>query len=336
MLFILFFYKPTKTARVGTLATGWKAILNQFDIFGTMVFLPMIVCLLLALQWGGSKYPWHNGRIIALLVIFAVLLVIFLGIQWVKQDNATVPPRVFRQRSVAAGAWFGATLGAAFFIFVYYLPIWFQAIKGTSAVGSGIRNIPMVLALVVASMVGGIGVTTLGYYTPWVIASSCLMAIGAGLLSTLKEGSGPGKWIGYQIVFGVGVGFGMQQTLIAVQTVLPKKDIPIGTAIMMFSQTLGGALFISVAQNVFTNRLLTLLKEVVPDLDPAIVLATGATSLKTVIPSQYLPGVQVAYNQAVISTFYVAVAMATASFIGAIFFEWKSVKGKNIEMAGGA
>lgn len=124
ILFIALFYHPTKNARAGQLATGWKAKLNQFDLFGTIVFLPMIVCLLLALQWGGSKYPWHNGRIIALFVVFAVLLIVFIAIQIWKQDNATVPPRVLKQRSVAAGAWFGASLGAAFFIFVYYLPIW--------------------------------------------------------------------------------------------------------------------------------------------------------------------------------------------------------------------
>ncbi|KAI7067856.1 hypothetical protein KC352_g42882, partial [Hortaea werneckii] len=133
--------------------------------------------------------------------------------------------------------------------------------------------------------------------------------------------------------FGAGVGFGMQQTLIAVQTVLPKQDIPIGTAIIMFCQTLGGALFISVAQNVFTNRLLSNLKEVVPDISSGLVLATGATSLKSVIPDEYLAGVQSAYNASLMSTFYVATAMAALSIFGSAAFEWKSVKGKKIEMA---
>ncbi|KAK5112973.1 hypothetical protein LTR62_003795 [Meristemomyces frigidus] len=328
--FIWLFYKPGK--RVKVLTGGWKEKVGQFDLFGTLIFLPMIICLLLALQWGGSKYPWHDGRIIALFVVFAVLAVAFGIIQFWKQDNATVPPRVLGQRSVASAAWFGATLGSAFFVFVYYLPIWFQAIKGVSAVGSGIRNIPMILSLVVFSMISGIAVTKLGYYTPFVIASTVLMSVGAGMLSTLKSDSGSGAWIGYQILFGAGVGFGMQQTLLAVQTVLPKQDIPVGTAIVMFSQTLGGALFISVAQNVFTNQLLHNLKQVVPDLDPALVLATGATSLKTAIPAKYLAGVQTAYNSSVIDTFYVATAMAVASLLGAVLLEWKSVKGKKMEM----
>lgn len=95
-------------------------------MFGTLIFLPMIVCVLLALQWGGSKYAWGNGRIIALFVVFGILLIAFIAIQIWKQDNATVPPRLLKQRSVAAAALFSVSLGAAFFIMTYYLPVWFQ------------------------------------------------------------------------------------------------------------------------------------------------------------------------------------------------------------------
>lgn len=332
MLFIGAFYHPTKRARARSLhGSTWKEKLDQFDLYGTLVFLPMIVCLLLALQWGGSKYPWSDGRIIGLFVAFGVLVIIFISIQFWKQDHGTVPPRVVKYRTVWSAAWFGASLGAAFFVFVYYLPIWFQAIKGASATKSGIMNIPMILGLVIVSIISGGVITTVGYYTPFVIASTVFMAIGAGLLSTLQPDSGHSEWIGYQAMFGIGVGLGMQQTLIAIQAVLPAADIPIGTAIVMFSQTLGGALFISVAQNVFQNSLLKHVKSAVPDIDPALVLSTGATELVHAIPSRFLTGVRQAYNDAVTDTFYVAVALAVMTIFGSAFFEWKSVKGKKLE-----
>lgn len=331
VFFILFFFNPRQTAR--PLSAGWKARLQQFDIYGTIVFLPMIVCLLLALQWGGSTYKWSDGRIIALLVIFVLLLVVFVAVQFWKQDNATVPPRVLKQRTVAAGAWFCFSLGAAFFIMVFYLPIYFQSIKSATATKSGIMSLPLILTLVVASIIAGGIITKVGYYTPFVIASSVFMSVGAGLLTTFATDTGHSKWIGYQIVFGFGVGLGMQQPLIAIQTVLPKSDVPIGTAIIMFSQTLGGALFISVAQNVFTNKLLSNLEAIVPDLNPAIVLAAGATNLKNVVDPKDLSGVLTAYNGAIVNCFYVSVALAVVSIFGAVFMEWKSVKGKQIEMA---
>jgi EmrB/QacA subfamily drug resistance transporter len=330
MVFIFFFFNPTKSAK--KLSVGWKNRIMDFDPAGTVVFLPMIICLLLALQWGGSTYPWSDGRVIALFVVFGVLLAIFVSIQFYVGERATIPPRIIKQRTVASSAWFGVALGAAFFLFVYYLPIWFQAIKGVSATKSGIMSLPLILGVVICSVVAGGLVTTFGYYAPFMIASSVLMAIGAGLLTTFKVNTGHAEWIGYQALFGIGVGLGMQQILIAVQTALPAADIPTGTAIVMFFQTLGGALFISVGQNVFTNKLVSGLKAAVPDLDPAIVLRTGATELKTAIGEQYRDGVLKAYNDALTNSYYVAAALATLSIVGSLAVEWKSVKGKKIEV----
>jgi hypothetical protein len=193
-------------------------------------------------------------------------------------------------------------------------------------------NLPTILGLVIISMTSGVLVTVLGYYTPFMLISSVLMAIGAGMLTTFEVDSNSPRWIGYQFLFGAGVGFGMQQTLVVVQTALPAADVPIGTAIMMFTQTLGGALFISVGQNVFTNQLIKNLASVVPDLDPKLVLSIGATELKNAIPKEFLPGVLTAYNLALTQTFYVSVAAGALSILGAAFVEWKSMKGKQIIM----
>lgn len=332
LVFIFFFYNPTERARTFEDHT-FMGRLRPFDLPGTFVFLPMIVCLLLALQWGGSTYPWSDGRIIALLVVFGVLLIVFITIQFIKGDNGTVPPRVISQRTTWAASFFALCLGGAFFVFVYYVPLWFQGEKGTTAVQSGIDNLPLILSLVIASMVGGVIVTLVGYYTPFIWLSSILMSIGAGLMTTWTLDTGTGSWIGFQIIFGFGVGFGLQQALIAVQAALPEADVPVGTALIMFSQTLGGALMLGVGQNIFTNKLLTYLARDVPEIDPSVVLVSGATSLVTNVPEQYLYAVRVAYNSALVNCFQVGLAIACISALGAVFVEWKSVKGKKLEMA---
>jgi hypothetical protein len=197
-------------------------------------------------------------------------------------------------------------------------------------------NLPMILSVVFMSVIGGGMVTVLGYYTPFMLLSSVLMSVGAGLIATFQTDTGHSKWIGYQVLFGAGVGFGMQQTLMAVQTSLPASDIPIGTAIMMFCQTLGGALFISVGQNVFQNELIKNLVAVVPGLNADKVVNVGATQLQSVIPPQYLSGVLVAYNESLVKTFYVVVAMSAVSLLGSALVPWNSVKGKKIEMGAAA
>lgn len=334
--FILLFFRVPRRATKSNLS--WKDQLRQLDLEGTAIFLPSVVCLLLALQWGGSKYEWKSGRIIALLVLFVVLMAGFVFIQKLKGEKATVPPRVFLNRNVWGSAWFMAMLGASFFCLVYFIPIWFQAIKSVSATKSGIMNIPMILGVVLMNILAGIAVTVIGYYTPLMVLSAILMPIGAGLLSTFTTTTGHPEWIGYQFLFGAGVGIGMQMGLLAVQSVLPDKDVAIGTAIMMFSQSLGGALFISVAQNVFTNGLIKHLHSVAPELDAQFVLGVGATEIKNKIEPQYWPGVRSAYNQSLVETFYVAAAVGAVSILGAVFVQWKSMKkdGKKVEIGAGA
>ena len=330
---VLFFHSP-KTAKLGT-ATLKEKIMS-FDPYGTVVFLPAIICLLLALQWGGSTYAWGNARIIVLFVLFAVLISIFIFIQVRGGMKATIPIRIIGQRSVAFSSWFAFCNGAAFFILVYYVPLWFQAIKGASATKSGIMNLPLLLACVLASIISGVLVTKIGYYWPFMIIASVLAAIGAGLLTTFETDTGHSKWIGYQVIYGLGVGSGMQIPLIIAQTVLPLSQVPVGTSVIIFLQTLGGALFVSVAQNVFANELLNNLKASAPDV-AQIALAVGATEIKNHVPSGQLATVQGAYNDALTTTWYTSVALSGFCIIGALGIEFnKSVKGKKIDAAGGA
>ncbi|KAI9730555.1 MAG: hypothetical protein M1834_005796 [Cirrosporium novae-zelandiae] len=306
---------------------SFREQLVRFDLLGTFFFLPSMVCLILALQWGGSTYEWSNGRIIALLVLFGVLILAFIAVQVWKQDNATVPPRIIKQRSIAFGVTYAFCAGSAMMLIVYYLPIWFQAIKGATAVKSGIMSIPLVLSLVIGSILAGFLVTKIGYYVPFMYIGSVLMSIGAGLLTTFTINTGHPKWIGYQVVFGFGIGLAMQQASVAAQTVLSKKDVSVGASMMFFAQSLGGALFVSVGENVFTNHLIAGLKNI-PNIDPDVVVNAGATSLKDVISAKYLDLVLSAYNHALSQAFKVALGAACASIVGALGMEWKSVRGR--------
>jgi hypothetical protein len=305
---------------------SWKQQLIQLDPFGTAVLLPGIICFLLALQWGGSTYPWNDGRIIALFVLAGVLFSTFVGIQIWQKENATVPPRIFTQRSIFCCSAYSMCVGGSMITMVYYVPLWFQAIKGVSAVQSGIDCLPLVLSLVIAAIVAGGFISKTGWYNPWIFACSTLMSIGAGLITTFQTDTPNSKWIGYQIIFGLGLGMGMQQASTAVQAVLAQKDVSIGVSLMFFSQSLGGAIFVCIGQAVFENALTNSLRQIA-GLDPLIVIMTGATELWNVIAAQDLPAVLLAYNEALSKAFIVSLAAASFSLIPALGIEWKSVKG---------
>nr|ADY16699.1 TqaJ [Penicillium aethiopicum] len=312
--------------------TTTREKLQSLDLIGTAIFLPAIICLLLALQWGGQKYPWSNVRIIVLFVLFGVGLCVWLYVQHVKQDLATVPPRIIKNRNVWGALAYNTCLGGAFFVSVYYLPLWFQGIKGASATTSGIMNLPLILGVTIFAMVSAVLVTVSGYYNPFMLTATVLFSIGNGLLTTLEPDSGPAKWIGYQAMTGIGAGMGMQLPAIVVQAAVQEADIPVATTLVVFSQSLSGAIFISIAQNVFQNRLLANIRKLAPMIDPAEVVQAGATKLREAFPENIKLVLQ-AYNNAVTQSFYIAVAMSALSIFGALCLQWISVKKKPVTTA---
>ena len=112
-------------------------------------------------------------------------------------------------------------------------------------------NLPMLLGVVSMAMISGVLITLIGYYVPFMIMSTAVAAIGIGLISTLELNSGSNIWIGFEALFGLGIGAGLMQAVLIPQTVLNINDTPTGTAAIIFFQTLGGAIMVSTLQSKF-------------------------------------------------------------------------------------
>ena len=178
--------------------------ISHLDLPGLCLFMPSVIMLLIALQWGGHNYEWNSATIIGLLIGFAITMIMFCVWQWRQQEEASIPPRIIQQRSVWSAVlilFFG--LGAVNLI-SYYLPMWFQVIKGDTPVQSGIRFLPTVLSNFVMSIVSGALVTKFGYYNPWLFAGSILTGVGGGLLASWDTDASNAMVIGIQIVAGMG------------------------------------------------------------------------------------------------------------------------------------
>ncbi|OGE58057.1 hypothetical protein PENARI_c001G09035 [Penicillium arizonense] len=309
----------------------WKRQILRLDPLGSILFLPSVICFLLALQWGGTTYPWANGRIIALFVISGILMIAFVAVQiWLKTD-ATVPPHIFNQRSIISGVVFAMCVGGGLISMLYTLPLWFQGVRGTTAVKSGIDTIPMVLALVVGAILSGGIITATGYYVPWMFVAAVLMSTGAGLMTTFKLDTNHAAWIGYQVLFGFGIGTGLQQPSLAAQTILPMEEVAIGVSLMFFAQSLGGAVFIAVAQSLFQNYLGAELPYI-QGIDSAKVLAAGATGLVDAVPADKLTEVLIVYNDGLHRSFIVGVAVSCLMIIPALTMEWRTIKKDNVSV----
>jgi hypothetical protein len=193
----------------------------------------------------------------------------------------------------------------------------------------------MILALVVASVGSGATVARVGYYLPFLYVSAIIMPIGAGLLTTLRPDSNHSAWIGYQILFGLGLGSGMQQSNLAVQTCLPDSDVPTGIAIIFFFQMLGGSVFTAVGQNIFIDKFIKQLNGI-QGVNAHAIVKTGATAIRHQVPAAALPAVIKAYNYSLThGPFLVSTIVACLAIFGTVGMEWRSVKEKKAAQMGG-
>ncbi|KAE8842363.1 hypothetical protein HRS9139_01660 [Pyrenophora teres f. teres] len=277
-----------------------------------------------------------NSKVWGTLLGFGLLIIIFIIIQLRQGERATIPVRVFTQRTVLVSCLYSTLLSMALYTHIFYLPFYFQAIKGTTAEQSGIRTIAYLVSITCSSIVIGGLITVVGWYAPFMWFGSAVFTIGAGMLYTLKVGSPSGQWIGYQVLSGIGAGAGVQIPFVAVQVVTNEKDMPTANACVMFFNSLGGALSISIAQNIFVNTLVKEIPKYAPGLDGRIVANAGATNLRKVVSAALLPGVLKGYNNAIVTAFIVAIATSCIAFFVSLGMEQKSVKGKKIVPGGGA
>jgi len=323
---ITLFFRAPKAARPQSATLKEKLL--QMDFPGTFTLMAAIVCYLLAMQWGGATKPWSDGSVIAVLVLFGVLIIAFVAIEFFSGDRALLQGRLLKQRTIGAMSAYIFMVAGSFFILLYYLPIYFQATRNISAAKSGIDNLPLVLGASLFTIISGGLLTVWGQYIPLMVFGSILASVGAGLVYTLEIDSHSDKWIGYQALVGIGLGLIFQIPVIVAQAIVSPSDLSSVSAIILFFQTIGGSIFISAAQAGFTNKMLKELPNKVPSVDPRLVIATGATDLRKVFKADEIPGILAAYMDGLRVPFAICIACACLTFLLAFTPKWESIKGR--------
>jgi hypothetical protein len=172
-------------------------------------------------------------------------------------------------------------------------------------------------------------VTRMGYYLPFGIASGILTSIGHGLLSTFLPSTSSGKWIGFQIIIGFGRGIGMQIPFVAVQNTLPSKMVSISTSLLVFSQTLAGAVILTIGETLFTSSLKTQIPKYAPGVSVAALIDAGATGIRTLITDPTtLADVLLGYSKSIDRVFYLAIGCSAACAFCACGMGWKDIRKK--------
>ncbi|MFD4395727.1 MDR family MFS transporter [Kitasatospora sp. NPDC058478] len=314
-------------AAARTIPSVRSAVRPVIDYLGIALVAIGASALILATSWGGNEYAWGSGVIIALFAGGAVALGLFC---WVESRavEPMLPMRLFRNPVFAVCSVLSFIVGFAMLGALTFLPTFLQYVDGDSATVSGVRTLPMVIGLLLASIASGNAVSKTGRYRVFPIVGTLVMAVGLYLLSRLEPGTGTALASLYMFVLGVGIGLSMQVLTIAVQNTVDYADLGTATSGVTFFRTIGSSFGTAVFGTIYANSLKTELARGVASsthltgADPALLTraAESPQGLHRLPATQAAPIIQ-AYSDALHTVFLWTVPVALVGFVVALFLK---------------
>jgi EmrB/QacA subfamily drug resistance transporter len=225
----------------------------SFDLLGMTVFAAAVSAFLVGLLEAGTGESWLRSPGAGLLAVSAALLVLFVVVER-RAAEPVVPLHLFTNPMVRAAAATGLLAGMAMFGAIAYVPLYLQAVTGSTATQAGWVLMPFVLGWVVFSVLGARLVLRVGYRRV-VLAGMGALVLAFVLLSSWDESLTRAIAARDITLAGVGMGLIFVPMLIAVQSAVPRALLGSATSLTAFFRTIGGAVGVALMGAAMTHRL---------------------------------------------------------------------------------
>ncbi|WP_433471999.1 MDR family MFS transporter [Spirillospora sp. CA-142024] len=289
----------------------------RIDYPGIVLLGAAVTCFTLFTSWAGTRYAWGSPVVLALAAGSAVLFAAWALAERTAAEPV-IPPRLFRDRSFGVACVIAAVGGATGFGLATYLPMFFQVVGGVGATRSGLLLLPMMAALVAASMAAGRYIHRTGRYHRLPAASMAVSAAGVALLASMDAGTGLFTAGCYMAVLGFGAGLSQQVVMLIAQNAAPRADLGAASSGVFATRMLGTAAGMAVFGAIVANRFAEEVGRRVPAGQvPAFDDAVRPEVLDT-LPAPVRDGVAEAFADAFSTLFLVALPVLAAGLAAAL------------------
>lgn len=305
-----------------------KLTFKKMDVIGFALFAPASVMILLALEFGGNRFAWKSATIIGLFIGGIVQAVLFFVWESRMGIMAMIPLSIVKKRevwtaSVASMFMYASMLGAG-----YYLPVYFQTVRGLSPLHSGVSMLPAIVTQLVLAVVCGGLVQRVGYYMPFMVVSGAVAAVANGLVTLFNPHTSTVEWAAFQALLGVGRGLALQMPVIAIQAHTPPELASIATATMVLFQTFFSSVFLAIINTLFNSKLKSELTKRLPEIGAQKIIDAGAIGISTVVPKEKISEVLESYSLGVNDVFYAVTAICVLMFFASFGMGWTDIRKK--------
>jgi hypothetical protein len=242
---------------------GWGQQFARIDVVGNLIFVGAIVSCLIALTWGGTVYEWSTFHIIVPIILGFFGLFLWTAFEWTPKlcKEPSFPRKIVSNRTSAAAL--GLTFIHAIVTYwtYYFLPIYFQAVKGQSAMNSGVDTLPTFAGGLLCALIGGVLLSKTGRYKPLHFIGTIPMIIAFGLFSIMDADTNPAAWAWFQLICAAGSGLLVGIMLPAVQAPLDDTYVATSTGLWSFARYFGCIWGVAIPSAIFNTECSRLARE---------------------------------------------------------------------------
>ena len=240
---------------------------GNIDYGGILLFTGGITCVLIPVTWGGVMYPWASWHTLTPLLVGAVTLLSFVAYEAYVAVNPMIPLTIFQTRSLLVSYIGTATHGLILSCGLYYLPFYFQGVKGYSPIISGVALFPVTFTVIPGAMMTGVVISRTGKYRPVIWVGWLTATVGLGCTCVVHVGTHNIVWIVCCIVIGVGIGMLFSALNLAVLAAAgPHGEQATAATMFTFFRALGQTLGVALGGTIFANRVRVNLSQMQPAL----------------------------------------------------------------------
>ena len=200
-------------------------------------------------------YAWDSWRTLVPLIIGIIGLIAFGAWEEYGAKEPLIRTVVFKNRTAAASYFMTVLHGMILWCILYYLPLYYEAVKGYTPIITGIALFPETFTVAPAAVATGIIITKTGRYRWAVWAGWVLTTIGTGILYILDVDTTIAAWIFINLVSGLGLGLLFPSMAFSIQASTSNKDLAFAVALYSFFRAFGQTLGVAIGGTIFQNTM---------------------------------------------------------------------------------
>lgn len=240
--------------------------IKRIDFIGTYFFIVTMVCLIHAMNWGGSKYEWTSPIILGLVGSFVIFLCCFLFIEHRMAIEPIIPLKLFKRENLCQCFIISFMSGIIYISFNNTFAMLYQDGRGFSATLSGLRVAPAFFAITIANLVCGWLVQKFGYLKEMTIVGSLALFFSCILISLIGENTNFYVEFFIFLFYGICITIPLQLSLVVANISAPLKLSTISTSVTFFFRMIGGVVGNIIFGMLIKNRFIDIYKKAYPNI----------------------------------------------------------------------